>query len=166
MDTPQDSGVLACIALGANLGDALATLKAAERALGELPATALLAASPVYRSAPVDATGPDYLNAVVLVRTRLNAHDLLRHLQAIEQQHGRERSARNAPRTLDLDLLLHGDEIVRDDDLTVPHPRMHERAFVLRPLLDVAPSIRIPGLGLASDWLPRVADQRIERLRP
>ncbi|WP_235834959.1 2-amino-4-hydroxy-6-hydroxymethyldihydropteridine diphosphokinase [Piscinibacter terrae] len=165
-DAPQDSGVQACIALGANLGDALATLQAAERALSELPGTTLLAVSPIYRTAPIDATGPDYLNGVALVRTSLDAHGLLRHLQAIEQRHGRQRSTRNAPRTLDLDLLLYGDQAMHGDDLTVPHPRMHERAFVLRPLLDVAPSIRIPGLGPASDWLPRVADQRIERLNP
>jgi len=158
--------VLACVALGANLGDASATLLAARRALGELPGTTLLAVSPTYRTAPVDATGPDYLNGVALLRTLLGAHDLLRHLQAIEQRHGRQRSTRNAPRTLDLDLLLYGDEIIHSDDLTVPHPRMHERAFVLRPLLDVAPSIRIPGLGPASKWLPHVAGQRIERLHP
>src|SRR5438128_2571535 len=135
MSTQSASPVLACIGLGANLGDARAALNAARDALGQMPATTLVAMSPLYRSAPVDATGPDYLNAVALVRTELDAHQLLHALQAIELRHGRERSHRNAPRTLDLDLLLYGDEVIRTDDLTVPHPRMHERAFVLRPLL-------------------------------
>jgi len=158
------SGVLACIGLGANLGDARAALRSAADALAALPATTLVAVSPLYRSAPIDATGPDYLNAVALVRTGLDAHALLRELQAIELGHGRERSHRNAPRTLDLDLLLHGDDVIHTHSLTLPHPRMHERAFVLRPLLDIAPDIRIPGLGAAGSWLPHVADQRIERI--
>jgi len=162
MSTQSASPVLACIGLGANLGDARAALNAARDALGQMPATTLVAMSPLYRSAPVDATGLDYLNAVALVSTELDAHQLLHALQAIELRHGRERSHRNAPRTLDLDLLLYGDEVIRTDDLTVPHPRMHERAFVLRPLLDVAPDIRIPELGPARDWLAHVADQRID----
>ncbi len=166
MGTQPVSGVLAWIGLGANLGDARAALQSATDALAGLRVTTLVAVSPLYRSAPIDATGPDYLNAVALVRTGLDAHDLLRELQAIELTHGRERSHRNAPRTLDLDLLLHADDVIHTDTLTLPHPRMHERAFVLRPLLDVAPDIRIPGLGAASHWLPRVADQRIERIAP
>jgi 2-amino-4-hydroxy-6-hydroxymethyldihydropteridine diphosphokinase len=167
MGTPHiDDGVLACIALGANLGDARAALSAAQDALAALPTTTFVAASPVYRSAPIDATGPDYLNAVALIRTSLDAHALLRELQRIEHIRGRKRSVRNAPRTLDLDLLLYGDESIATPELTVPHPRMHERAFVLRPLLDVLPSAVIPGLGPASDWLPRVADQRITRVTP
>jgi len=166
MGTQPASGVLACIGLGANLGDARAALQSAVDALAALPGTTLEALSPLYRSAPIDATGPDYLNAVALVRTSLDAQQLLTYLQAIEQSHGRERSHRNAPRTLDLDLLLHGDDVIHTGALTLPHPRMHERAFVLRPLLDIAPDIRIPGLGAASDWLPRVADQRIEPIAP
>jgi 2-amino-4-hydroxy-6-hydroxymethyldihydropteridine diphosphokinase len=166
LSTQPVAGVQACIALGANLGDALGALRAAQQALADLPHTTLLAMSPLYRTAPIDATGPDYLNAVALVQTTLPAHDLLHQLQAIEQSRGRERSVRNAPRTLDLDLLLYGDQVIGTHELIVPHPRMHQRAFVLRPLLDVAPHILIPGLGAAIDWLPGVADQRIERFQP
>lgn len=163
---PIDDGVLACIGLGANLGDAGAVLRAAQDALAALPMSSLAAVSPVYRSAPIDATGPDYLNAVAVLRTTLDARVLLRELHRIEFDHGRERSIRNAPRTLDLDLLLYGAESIATSELTVPHPRMHERAFVLRPLLDVLPLATIPGLGAAAGLLPRVADQRITRLTP
>ena len=161
-----DDGELACIGLGANLGKARATLQAAVDALSALPSTRLVAVSPFYRTAPIDSSGPDYINAVALLRTTLAPHDLLHFLQDIERVHGRERSFRNAPRTLDLDLLLYGDRTVSAPDLTVPHPRIHERAFVLHPLLDVLPSAVIPGLGPAVGWLPHVADQRIERLNP
>jgi len=155
---------LACIGLGANLGDPQAALRAALHDIARLPDSALLATSPIYRSAPVDATGPDYLNAVALLRTALAPHALLAELQRIEHAHGRERSHRNAPRTLDLDLLLYGDERIESPALTLPHPRLHQRAFVLRPLADVMPAGVIPGLGPIADWLPQVADQRIERL--
>jgi 2-amino-4-hydroxy-6-hydroxymethyldihydropteridine diphosphokinase len=167
MGTPHiDEGVLACIGMGANLGDAQAALKTAESALAALSNTRLLAVSPVYRSAPIDASGPDYFNAVALLRTSLDAHALLRELQRIELEQGRERKFHNAPRTLDLDLLLYGDEIIRTPALSVPHPRMHERAFVLRPLLDLLPSATIPGLGAAGEWLHRVAGQRINPVHP
>ena len=161
-----DKVVLTCIGLGANLGDAGAVLRSAQDALAALPMSSFVAVSPLYRSAPIDATGPDYLNAVALLRTTLNAYVLLHKLQQIEFDHGRERSIRNAPRTLDLDLLLYGAESIATHELTVPHPRMHERAFVLRPLLDVLPSASIPGLGAAAGFLPRVADQRITRMSP
>jgi 2-amino-4-hydroxy-6-hydroxymethyldihydropteridine diphosphokinase len=155
---------VASIGLGANLGDPLATLDAALKALAELPKTSLIATSPTYRSAPVDALGPDFFNAVALLRTGLAPHELLLELQRIESAHGRERPYRNAPRTLDLDLLLFGDEQISTPELRVPHPRLHKRAFVLRPLADVAPHAMIPGLGSVAEWLPKVADQRIERL--
>ena len=161
-----DDGVTACIGLGANLGDAQATLRAVQAALASMPRTRLVAVSPTYTSAPIDAAGPDYLNAVALISTSLDPHALLRELQRIELDHGRERSYRNAPRTLDLDLLLYGDETIATPELTVPHPRMHERAFVIHPLLDVLPTASIPGRGKARDWLPRVADQRIVRTTP
>lgn len=161
-----DAGVLACIGLGANLGDAGATLRSAQDALAVLPMSALVTVSPVYRSAPIDATGPDYLNTVALLRTTLDARALLRELQRIEFDHGRERSFHNAPRTLDLDLLLYGAESIATPELTVPHPRMQERAFVLRPLLDVLPSAMIPGLGPAAVFLLKVTDQRITRVNP
>ena len=160
------TGTFACIGLGANLGDAAATLTAARGDLARLPETTLEAVSPLYRSAPIDADGPDFLNAVARLHTRLSAQDLLTELQRIEHTHGRERSVRNAPRTLDLDLLLYGDERIDTPTLSVPHPSLHLRAFVLRPLADVAPNAVIPGRGPLSEWLPRVADQRIEKWTP
>jgi 2-amino-4-hydroxy-6-hydroxymethyldihydropteridine diphosphokinase len=154
----------AYVALGANLGDARATLDAAFVALASLPGTALQAASSLYRTAPIDSSGPDYLNAVVRLDTTLAPRALLAALHAIEDAHGRARPYRNAPRTLDLDLLMH-DQRRRDGPaLTLPHPRLHERAFVLRPLADVAPDAVIPGRGHVADWLPLVADQRLEPL--
>ena len=154
----------AFVALGANLGNARATLDAAFVALAALAGTRLRAASSLYRTAPIDSSGPDYLNAVVVLDTRLAPHALLRELQRIELAQGRERPYRNAPRTLDLDLLLYGAERIATKALTVPHPRLHQRAFVLRPLAEVAPRRVVPGLGRVADLLPRVACQRVERL--
>lgn len=131
--------VSAWIGLGANLGDRLATLRTALSAMGALPGTRVQGVSSLYGSAPVDAGGPDYLNAVAQVQTTLAPHALLAQLQAIEQAAGRERPYRNAPRTLDLDLLLYGTQHIATPDLTVPHPRMFERAFVLQPLAELAP---------------------------
>jgi 2-amino-4-hydroxy-6-hydroxymethyldihydropteridine diphosphokinase len=156
--------VVASIGLGANLGEPQQALAEALAALAALPDTQLVAASPFYRSAPVDAAGPDFVNAVAQLRTGLAPQALLAQLQRIEAEHGRERPYRNAPRTLDLDLLLYGDQRIAEPGLTVPHPRMHERAFVLRPLADIVPDAAIPGLGRIADWLPRVADQRLELL--
>lgn len=153
----------AYIGLGANLGDALGALRAALAALRELPGTRLAAVSSLYRSAPIDATGPDYLNAVARLDTALAPHELLAALQAIELAHGRERPYRNAPRTLDLDLLLHGAARIDTPMLTLPHPRLHERAFVLLPLAEIAPSLVLPGLGPIEAALARVRDQRIKR---
>src|SRR5690606_32049137 len=133
--SPADS-VRAFIGLGANLGDALATLRAAANELCAFPGIFACRLAPFYRSAPVDAGGPDYVNTVAGIRTTLNPWQLLDLLQRIEQQHGRDRPYRNAPRTLDLDLLLYGERQIQDARLTVPHPRMHERAFVLLPLAD------------------------------
>jgi 2-amino-4-hydroxy-6-hydroxymethyldihydropteridine diphosphokinase len=158
--------VEAFIGLGANLGDPHATLNAAFDALAALPASTLLQRSAIYRTAPIDSSGPDYLNAVVRLRTRLPAPELLAQLQAIEQAHGRQRPYRNAPRTLDLDLLLYGDESSATPALVLPHPRAHERAFVLAPLAEIAPDLVIPGRGRVADLLVGLADQRIERLAP
>jgi 2-amino-4-hydroxy-6-hydroxymethyldihydropteridine diphosphokinase len=156
--------VLAYVGLGANLGDARATLRQAVSALAGLPGSQMHACSSLYRSAPLDAQGPDFLNAAVALRTRLDAQSLLRHLLAIEQRHGRERPYRNAPRTLDLDLLLHGDSVVEAPGLTLPHPRMHLRAFVLAPLLELDPRARVPGQGAAADLLAGLSGQAVERL--
>lgn len=150
------------IGLGANLGDAAETLKVAVSALAALPQTTLLACSRTYRSGPVEAQGPDYLNAVVEIHTTLAPAALLGELQRIERVHGRERAYRNAPRTLDLDLLLYGDHSIIGRDLTVPHPRMHSRAFVLLPLRELAPELEIPMHGKLAELLLGVMDQRIE----
>ncbi len=156
--------VVAYIGLGANLGDAVATLHAACAEVGHLPLTEFMARSPMYRSAPADASGPDYVNAVIAVTTRLAPLELLSHLHVIEQSHGRDRPFRNAPRSLDLDLLLYGDQLIDLPQLCVPHPRMHERGFVLQPLHDIAADIVIPGHGALAPLLARVADQAVARL--
>ncbi|MCF8161043.1 MAG: 2-amino-4-hydroxy-6-hydroxymethyldihydropteridine diphosphokinase [Polaromonas sp.] len=150
--------VLAYLALGANLGDARASLRGATLGIAALPGTRLVATSSLYRTAPLDATGPDYLNAVIAVATRLNAPELLVRLQQIEGQAGRERPYRNAPRTLDLDILLYGDASISSTALQVPHPRMAQRAFVLVPLAEIAPARVSPAQIL------EVAGQVIERL--
>jgi 2-amino-4-hydroxy-6-hydroxymethyldihydropteridine diphosphokinase len=142
------------VGLGANLGDALATLRTAFEALDALPGTRCVARSSFYRSAPVDAQGPDYINAVAELRSTLEPAALLAALQAIEARLGRERPHRNAPRTLDLDLLRYGERRIDSPTLTLPHPRMHGRAFVLLPLAELAPAL------VAA--VPR--DQRIERM--
>lgn len=160
--TPDAARVAAYIGLGANLGDAEATLRCAWQALGELPHSELRARSSLYRTAPIDATGPDYLNAVVQLDTALAPHDLLVALQHIEHTHGRQRSVRNAPRTLDLDLLLYGDQCLATPTLTLPHPRLHLRAFVLRPLAEIAPELHVPGCGRVADLLLPLAGQRVE----
>ncbi|HQQ70499.1 MAG TPA: 2-amino-4-hydroxy-6-hydroxymethyldihydropteridine diphosphokinase [Alicycliphilus sp.] len=148
----------AWIGLGANLGDARAALRGAVQAMAGLPGTRLLRLSSLYRSAPVDAGGPDYLNAVAELDTRLEPLDLLHALQAIEHAAGRERPYRNAPRTLDLDLLLYGEQRIDSRELTVPHPRLAERAFVLLPLAELRPGWATP------EQLQMVAGQCIERV--
>ena len=152
----------AYVGLGANLGDAAAAIESAVASLVELAATTLAARSRTYRSAPVDAGGPDYLNAVVAIDTELSPTELLSALQRIEQAHGRERPFPNAPRTLDLDLLLFGDQTIDIPGLRVPHPRLHERAFALLPLNEVARDVLIPGRGPLRQFLSGVSHQRIE----
>ena len=145
----ERAAVTAYIALGANLGDRHATLQQAMQALGAMAGSGAMRSSRFYRSAPVDAGGPDYLNAVAELTTALTAPDLLRALQALENAAGRQRPYRNAPRTLDLDLLLYGDARIDSAELTVPHPRMWERAFVLVPLTELAPQC-VPEAALAA----------------
>ncbi len=154
----------AYVGLGANLGDARATIVQALAALATLPRTHLAASSSLYRSAPVDAQGPEFINAVAALDTALEPLPLLRALQAIELAHGRERPYRNAPRTLDLDLLLHGDTRSGDPVLTLPHPRAHERAFVLLPLAEIAPGLVMPGRGAVEALAAALHGQAIERL--
>jgi 2-amino-4-hydroxy-6-hydroxymethyldihydropteridine diphosphokinase len=154
--------MIAWIGIGANLGDARANVLDAIERLSRLPGARLLQTSSLYRTAPVDSSGDDYVNAVAALDTALDAHALLQALFAIEQAHGRERPYRNAPRTLDLDLLLYGDAVIADvPTLIVPHPRMHERAFVLAPLAEVAPDLVIPGRGAVGALLAAVGDQGI-----
>lgn len=147
--------VTAYVALGANLGNALQTVLQSFDALAWLPDTRVLARSRLYRTAPFEAQGPDFINAVAQIETRLSAPALLDALQAIEQQAGRERPYVNAPRTLDLDLLMYGQATMNSPRLTLPHPRWRERAFVLYPLADLWPSIVT-----TEDWA-RVSGQSI-----
>lgn len=154
----------AYVGLGANLGDARAQVEAALTALASWPGLRLVGRSALYRSAPVDATGPDFVNGVAAVDSELAAPDLLRALQAIEQRFGRERPFPNAPRTLDLDLLWFAGLVMQTDTLTLPHPRLHQRAFVLVPLAELVPGLDIPGHGRVEDLLPGVQDQPIEVL--
>lgn len=155
------------IALGANLGDPVATVKAAILALRRLPQTEFITASSLYRTAPVGLKHqPDFINAVVELVAVSPAPTLLESLFAIEERFGRLRSVKNAPRTLDLDLLLYGDLVSDDPQLTLPHPRLHERAFVLAPLAEIAPQLTIPGRGGVSELLLRCAGQQIARLLP
>ena len=153
----KKESVSAFVALGANLGDAPATLRWALTAIAALPGTRLVRSSSLYRTAPVDSSGPDYINAVAEVATTLHAPALLAALQQIELAGGRERPYRNAPRTLDLDILLYGDASIHSTHLHVPHPRMGERAFVLVPLAEIAPD------RVSQAQRSAVADQRIER---
>lgn len=152
----KPNGIIAFVGLGANLGDAKATVLLALGSLQNLPESTLLGISSLHRTKPWQATGPDFWNAVAMLETSLSAHALLLELQAIEHQFGRERPFKNAPRTLDLDLLAHGDERVATTVLTLPHPRMHERAFVLTPLLELAPEFEIDGHGKAKDCLGKI----------
>jgi 2-amino-4-hydroxy-6-hydroxymethyldihydropteridine diphosphokinase len=153
--------VRAYVGIGANLGDAVATVRLAAERLRPLGLRRL---SSLYRSAPVDAAGPDFVNAVAELDAALAPLALLRELQVIEQDFGRERPYRNAPRTLDLDLLLHGEQRMTSELLTLPHPRLHERAFVLLPLLELVPDLVVPGLGPLADQRAAVAGQRLERM--
>ena len=156
---------LAYIALGANLDDPLGQLRAALDAVAALPDSRMLRTSSFYRTAPVGAPGqPDYLNAVAALETGLAPDDLLAALLEIEHDFGRRREYRNAPRTLDLDLLLYDDAVIDRPHLQIPHPRLHLRAFVLVPLAEIAPELRLPGRGSVAAWLPAVTTQRIIKL--
>ena len=162
--------VAAFVGIGGNLGQARTTVLAAIDALAQLPQTQLIASSPLYGSAPLgeNAEGPNYVNAVAQLQTSLSADALLRELHRIEGAFGRARSYKNAPRTLDLDILLYGDTVCHTDTLTLPHPRMHERAFVLYPLFDLKPDISWHNaLGQrvsVRDLKAQIADQDISRL--
>ncbi len=155
----------AFIGLGANLADPGAQVLRALDELAHLPRCALVARSSLWRSAAVGyADQPEFINAIAQLDSGLTADELLDALQRVETTHGRVRSFANAPRTLDLDLLLFGDEVRATPRLTLPHPRMHERAFVLKPLLEIAPDAQIPGHGSAADCLGALAGQPCEKV--
>jgi 2-amino-4-hydroxy-6-hydroxymethyldihydropteridine diphosphokinase len=158
-------GETAYVALGANLGDAQATVRAAIAALGRFPETRLLRASSLYLSAPLGLVAqPDFINAVAAIETRLEAEVLLQALLEEEARQGRVRGIRNAARRLDLDLLLYGGKTLNSPFLTLPHPRLHLRAFVLVPLAEIVPGLPLPGRGNVDAWLPAVATQTIQRV--
>ncbi|WP_222564811.1 2-amino-4-hydroxy-6-hydroxymethyldihydropteridine diphosphokinase [Novilysobacter antarcticus] len=160
---------VAFVGLGSNLGDSAAIMREAFAALGGIPRTEVLATSRLYRTPAWGMTDqPDFLNAVGMLRTELPPQALLRALLEIEREAGRVRlddgSDRWGPRTLDLDLLLYGDRVVDEPGLTVPHPHLHERAFALLPLLEIAPDATIPGIGRAADALAGLACDDIQAL--
>ena len=161
---------IAFIGLGSNLQEPQEQLQRALAAINGVADTRLLAKSSLYRSAPVgcvdqpDFVTPDFVNAVARVETGLSPQALLQELLNIEHCHGRERTYRNAPRTLDLDVLLYDDLRMHEHGLTIPHPQMHLRAFVLQPLLEIAPDLNIPGIGSARKALEDCHDQVLERI--
>ena len=156
---------LAYVGLGSNLDEPRAQVERALDELALLPRSHFKRRSSLYRTAPVGhAAQPNFINAVAAIDTELDAEALLAELQAIESRHARTRSFANAPRTLDLDLLLYGDARINRPGLVVPHPRMHERAFVLQPLVEIAPLAYIPGRGPATVCLGATAAQKIERI--
>ena len=156
----------AFVALGANIGEPLRQIEAAFAALAALPGTRVLARSSLYRSAPVGyADQPDFINAVAMIETALAPHALLDALLAIERAHGRIREFPNAPRTLDLDIVLYGDVVLQEPGLTIPHARMLERAFVMLPLAEIAPDAVVPGQGRVSDLARRVDAASVAQLQ-
>ena len=143
----------------------MAQVRQALDELAHLPSSRLLTDSSLYRSAPVGKLDqPDFINAVALIETALTPHDLLKSLLEIEHHHGRVREYRNGPRTLDLDILLYDDLQCNDAHLTLPHPRMHQRAFVLQPLCEIAPDCRLPGRGAVAELLRECSGQQLERI--
>jgi 2-amino-4-hydroxy-6-hydroxymethyldihydropteridine diphosphokinase len=161
----EPRAVVAYVALGSNLANPLKQMQDAFEELAQIPQSKLVARSSLYRSAPVGYLDqPDFINAVARLETALNPRALLITLLEIERRHGRMRDFSNAPRTLDLDLLLYGDLMHHEHGLTLPHPRMHERAFVLQPLYEIAPECVIPGIGRVADLLAGCAKQKLQKL--
>jgi len=155
------NSTLCYLGLGGNLGHPLALFDEVVQHFRAHPLSASTRESPRYRSAPVDATGPDYVNSVLEIHWHGDAEALLQACLALENQLGRVRSTRNAPRPIDVDVLLVGHQTRQTEQLTVPHPRMHVRRFVLEPLLALNPQVEIPGLGMASTYLPATQDQEV-----
>jgi len=160
-----DPAATAFIGLGSNLADPLVQVRQALVELDSIPGTRVTARSSFYRTLPVGLLEqPEFINAVASVRTTLKPQALLAALLAIENRHGRRRSMRNAPRTLDLDLLLYGEQVLGQDGLTLPHPRLQERAFVLAPFAEIAPDAMVPGRGRVQDLLARVDCSGVSRI--
>ena len=156
---------IAYVGIGSNLEEPETQVRKAFDELDRMPHTRLVKKSSLYRSAPLGhGAQPDFVNAVAQLETGLPAERLLAELQEIEARHGRRRSFANAPRTLDLDVLLYGERSLELPGLKVPHPRMHERAFVLKPLTEISPTLAIPGLGSAKALLDSCKDQETERI--
>lgn len=156
--------VSAYVGIGSNLGEPRINVERAIQQLGGLPKSRLADRSSLFLTAPVEADGDDYVNAVVRIETDLSSQELLDALLSLERSFGRERPYVNAPRTLDLDLLLYGSQTITMPSLQVPHPRMTQRAFVLIPLLEIDPFIEIPGKGPAHMFIPQLADQTIRKI--
>ncbi len=153
------------VGLGSNLEQPLQQLQRAIEELAAIPGTELLKVSSFYETAPVGIVDqPMFFNAVAMLKTRLSPQDFLQHLLSVEAEHARQRIEKNGPRTLDLDVLIFGDLQNNETSLVVPHPRMHERAFVLVPLLEIAPEVKIPGIGAASECLPKVGSAGVRRV--
>ena len=156
---------IAFVGLGSNLSDPCNQVLRAMQALQSLPHTRMVARSSLYRSAPIGyLQQPDFINAVAQLETALSPRALLDALLALEQACGRTRDVHNGPRTLDLDLLLYDDLQHHEHGLTLPHPQMHQRAFVMRPLLEIAPDCRIPGVSLAAEAMRQCGDQQLEKI--
>jgi 2-amino-4-hydroxy-6-hydroxymethyldihydropteridine diphosphokinase len=156
---------IAYVGIGSNLDEPEKHVERAMLELDRLAHSRVVKRSSLYRSAPVGfADQPDFINAVAQLETGVSADRLLSDLQQIESRHGRRRSFANAPRSLDLDLLMFGNSELKTSDLTLPHPRMHERAFVLKPLMEISPEVSIPGIGPARDLLKNVENQIVERV--
>lgn len=155
----------AFIAIGSNLQQPPLQVKQAFELLAALPQTSLIKRSSLYRTSPVGYDNqPDFINAVAEIETGLDPRQLLKELLALESVQGRERPFPNAPRVLDLDLLLYNDIIMQTPELTLPHPRMHDRGFVMLPLAEIAPELVIPGQGSAGALAARCQDQGVEKL--
>jgi 2-amino-4-hydroxy-6-hydroxymethyldihydropteridine diphosphokinase len=163
-EAPKAAAERVYVGLGANLGNARVTFEQARAGMAGLPGTRVVAVSSLYQTAPVEAEGPDYLNAVVELATGLEPEGLLRALQDIERAHGRERPFHHAPRTLDLDLLFYGQRQIHTLALQLPHPRLHLRGFVLQPLLELDPALMHPTLGRLGPWAERARNQHVTRL--
>jgi 2-amino-4-hydroxy-6-hydroxymethyldihydropteridine diphosphokinase len=161
----NERAAIAFIGVGSNLADPLVQVRQALMELESIPGTRVTARSSLYRTSPVGyLEQPDFINAVASVKTTLKPQALFAALLAIENRHGRRRTMRNAPRTLDLDLLLYGDEVLDEHGLTLPHPRLHERAFVLAPLAEIAPGAMVPGRGLVQELLARANCNGVNRI--